>query len=70
MLLDGAYGTAIQQYELDEDDFRGSLLAKHSKSLLGNNDLLILTKPDVVQEIHQSYLEAGCDIISSVSKSD
>ena len=65
LLLDGAYGTAIQQYELNEDDFRGSLLAKHAKALLGNNDLLILTKPDVVQEIHESYLEAGCDILST-----
>ena len=65
LILDGAYGTAIQKYELNENDFRGSLLAKHSKALLGNNDLLILTKPDVVQEIHESYLESGCDILST-----
>ena len=42
MLLDGAYGTAIQQYGLKEEDFRGNLLAKHSKALIGNNDVLIL----------------------------
>ena len=65
MLLDGAYGTAIQQYELSEDDFRGRLFAKHSKALMGNNDLLILTKPDVVLEIHESYVESGCDILST-----
>ncbi|MFL2526198.1 MAG: methionine synthase [Candidatus Azotimanducaceae bacterium] len=65
MLLDGAYGTAIQQYELSEDDFRGRLFAKHSKALMGNNDLLILTKPNVVLEIHESYVESGCDILST-----
>mgnify|MGYP001473898611 FL=1 len=65
MILDGAYGTAIQQYELQEDSFRGELLKNHQKSLLGNNDLLTITRPDIVSEIHKNYLEAGCDILST-----
>ncbi|MDC0213376.1 methionine synthase [Gammaproteobacteria bacterium] len=65
MILDGAYGTAIQQYELQEDSFRGELLKNHHKSLLGNNDLLTITRPDIVSEIHKNYLEAGCDILST-----
>ena len=65
MLLDGAYGTAIQQYQLKEEDFRGSLLGAHTKPLMGNNDLLVLTKPEIVTEIHESYLESGCDILST-----
>ena len=65
MLLDGAYGTAIQQYQLKEKDFRGSLLRAHTKPLMGNNDLLVLTKPEIVTEIHESYLESGCDILST-----
>ena len=65
LLLDGAYGTAIQQYELQEESFRGELLKTHKKPLLGNNDLLTITQPHLVTEIHENYLEAGCDILST-----
>ncbi len=65
LLLDGAYGTAIQQYELPETSFRGELLKSHKTPLLGNNDLLTITQPDIVSEIHKNYLEAGCDILST-----
>lgn len=65
MVLDGAMGTEIQNYQLLEEDYRGSLLANHSHSLKGNNDILSLTKPEVIQAIHRSYLEAGSDIIET-----
>ena len=65
LLLDGAYGTAIQQYELQEESFRGELLKNHKKPLLGNNDLLTITQPDIISEIHENYLDAGCDILST-----
>ncbi|MBR9921809.1 MAG: methionine synthase [Bacteroidetes bacterium] len=65
LVIDGAMGTMIQRYKLDESDFRGSLFSDHSSDLKGNNDLLSLTRPDVVQEIHEAYLEAGADIIET-----
>ena len=65
LFLDGAMGTMIQQYQLTEDDFKKGPFANHSKSLKGNNDLLVITRPDVIREIHQQYLEAGCDIIET-----
>src|SRR3982750_3384524 len=65
LVLDGAMGTMIQRYTLTEGDFRGSRFADHSKDLQGNNDLLILTRPDVISEIHGQYLEAGADIIET-----
>jgi 5-methyltetrahydrofolate--homocysteine methyltransferase len=63
--LDGAYGSALQGYQLDEDDFRGKRFEDHDSPLKGNHDILCLTQPGIVQEVHASYLEAGCDIIST-----
>src|SRR3954469_3722628 len=65
LVLDGAMGTMIQRYKLTEADFRGERFANHGKDLRGNNDLLILTRPDVISEIHGQYLEAGADIIET-----
>jgi len=65
LLLDGAMGTMIQRYQLNEEDYRGELLKEHSDDLKGNNDLLSLTRPDVIREIHEAYLEAGADIIET-----
>ncbi|PIE76797.1 methionine synthase [bacterium DOLJORAL78_65_58] len=65
LVLDGAMGTMIQSYDLQEADFRGTLLADHPVDLKGNNDLLCLTRPDVIGEIHRGYLEAGADIITT-----
>ena len=64
-MLDGAMGTMVQRYGLGEDDFRGSLLAGHDRLLKGNNDILVLTRPDVIREIHSRYLAAGADIIET-----
>ena len=65
LLLDGAMGTMIQRCRLDERDFRGTRFAQHGHDLKGNNDLLVLTQPDVIREIHRQYLEAGADIIET-----
>ncbi|NOX38585.1 MAG: methionine synthase [Calditrichaeota bacterium] len=65
MVLDGAMGTMIQRYKLTEADFRGTAFRDHPKDLKGNNDLLCLTRPDVIEEIHRAYLEAGADIIET-----
>jgi len=65
LILDGAMGTMIQRYKLGEADFRGTQFADHPKDLKGNNDLLPLTKPEVVREIHEQYLAAGADIIET-----
>ncbi|PIW27471.1 MAG: methionine synthase [Rhodospirillales bacterium CG15_BIG_FIL_POST_REV_8_21_14_020_66_15] len=62
LVLDGAWGTMIQQYKLDEDDFRGDRFKNHGHDLKGNNDLLILTRPDVVTAIHDQFLAAGADV--------
>jgi 5-methyltetrahydrofolate--homocysteine methyltransferase len=67
LVLDGAMGTMIQGFNLTEKDFRGSRFASHPLSLLGCNDILCLTKPDVIEHIHRAYLEAGADIIESCS---
>ncbi|MBL8301175.1 MAG: homocysteine S-methyltransferase family protein [Ideonella sp.] len=64
-VLDGAMGTMIQRYKLSEADFRGQRFADHPKDLKGNNDLLQLTRPDVIREIHDQYLAAGSDIIET-----
>ena len=64
-IIDGAMGTMIQRYKLGEADFRHAALARHPKDLKGNNDLLVLTRPDVIREIHAQYLAAGADIIES-----
>lgn len=65
LILDGAMGTMIQQYNLREEDFRSERFAHIPGQLKGNNDLLCLTRPDVVQDIHRKYLEAGADIIET-----
>ena len=65
LVLDGAMGTMVQSYNLSEVDFRGERFVSHSKDLKGNNDILCLTRPDVVAEIHQAYFDAGADIIET-----
>ena len=65
LVLDGAMGTMIQQYGLREEDFRGARFANHSYDLKGCNDVLSLTAPFVVRDIHRKYLEAGADIIET-----
>ena len=65
LILDGAMGTMIQRYKLSEADFRGARFATHPVDLKGNNDLLVLTRPDVIREIHVQYLAAGADIIET-----
>ncbi len=65
LILDGAMGTMIQRYRLSEADFRGERFANHPVDLKGNNDLLVLTRPDVIREIHVQYLAAGADIIET-----
>lgn len=67
LVLDGAMGTMIQRYGLDEDDFRGERFKGHDSPLKGNNDLLSLTRPDVIKEIHAQYFEAGADIVETNS---
>ena len=64
-IIDGAMGTMIQRHRLAEADFRNEALRDHPKDLRGNNDLLVLTRPDVVREIHAQYLAAGADIIET-----
>lgn len=65
LVLDGAMGTMIQRYNLSESDFRGDRFKDHACDLKGNNDILCLTKPEVIKEIHLAYLEAGSDIIET-----
>jgi 5-methyltetrahydrofolate--homocysteine methyltransferase len=65
LVLDGAMGTMIQRYPLEEGDFRGERFASHASSLKGNNDLLNITRPDIIFEIHKEYLAAGADIIET-----
>lgn len=65
MVLDGAMGTMIQRYNLTEDDFRGAEFASHPTRLEGNNDILVLTQPEIIAAIHREYLEAGADIIET-----
>ncbi len=77
MVLDGAMGTMIQRYKLSEDDFRGDRFKDNIIPLMGNNDLLSLTKPEIISNIHAQYFEAGADIAetntfssTSVAQSD
>ena len=77
LVIDGAMGTMIQRYQLTETDFRGSRFANHPCDLKGNNDLLVLTQPEIIGKIHRQYLEAGADFIetntfngTSISQSD
>ena len=65
LLLDGAMGTMIQQYNLDESDYRATQFNQHPTNVKGNNDLLSLTQPDIITEIHRQYLAAGADIIET-----
>jgi len=65
LVLDGAMGSLIQGYGLTEEDFRGEEFKDHSVDVQGNNDLLSITRPDVIKEIHSKYLEAGSDIIET-----
>jgi len=65
VVLDGAMGTMIQRYKLGEADYRGQRFKDHPKDLKGNNDMLQLSKPEVILEIHEQYLEAGADIIET-----
>ena len=65
LVLDGAMGTMIQNYKLDEKGYRGEAFKDHPRSLKGNNDLLVLSQPAIVEEIHRKYLEAGADIIET-----
>jgi 5-methyltetrahydrofolate--homocysteine methyltransferase len=65
LVLDGAMGTMVQRYRLSEKDFRGERFATWSQDVRGNNDLLSITRSDVVEEIHAAFLEAGADIIST-----
>jgi 5-methyltetrahydrofolate--homocysteine methyltransferase len=63
--IDGAMGTCIQRFKLEEEDFRGERYKDHGSELKGNNDLLVVTRPDVIEKIHMEYLEAGADIIET-----
>ena len=65
LILDGAMGTMIQRYKLGEADYRGARFADWQRDLKGNNDLLVITKPEVIKAIHCEYLEAGADIIET-----
>jgi 5-methyltetrahydrofolate--homocysteine methyltransferase len=65
LIIDGAMGTMIQQYKLEEKDYRGERFTDWHKDVKGNNDLLSLTQPQIIQAIHKAYLEAGADIIET-----
>jgi 5-methyltetrahydrofolate--homocysteine methyltransferase len=65
LVLDGAMGTMIQRHKLEEEDFRKGWFENHSHPLKGNNDLLSLTRPDIIEEIHRLYYEAGADIVET-----
>ena len=65
LILDGAMGTMIQTYKLDEADYRGERFKDWPSDLKGNNDLLSLTQPKIIEDIHRAYLEAGADIVET-----
>ena len=65
LVLDGAMGTMIQRYKLEEQDFRGEKLKDHPHPLKGNNDVLCITRPDIIKDIHRQYFEAGADIVET-----
>jgi 5-methyltetrahydrofolate--homocysteine methyltransferase len=65
LVLDGAMGTMIQRHKLSEEDFRGERFKDHPHPLKGNNDLLSMTRPDIIKDIHRQYLEAGADILET-----
>jgi 5-methyltetrahydrofolate--homocysteine methyltransferase len=65
LIIDGAMGTMIQRHRLSEADYRGTRFAQHPVDLKGNNDLLTLTKPEIIEEIHSAFVAAGADIIET-----
>ncbi len=65
LVLDGAMGTMIQRYQLDEAAYRGERFADFDREVKGNNDLLTLSQPDIIREIHGEYLDAGSDIVET-----
>jgi 5-methyltetrahydrofolate--homocysteine methyltransferase len=65
LLLDGAMGTMIQNYDLDEAAYRGDRFKDHGSDLKGDNDLLVLTQPDIIREIHEAFMEAGSDLVET-----
>jgi 5-methyltetrahydrofolate--homocysteine methyltransferase len=65
LILDGAMGTMIQRYKLEEKDYRGTRFADYAHDLKGNNDLLTLTQPQIIRDIHSAYLDAGADILET-----
>lgn len=65
MIIDGAMGTMVQRHKLSEEDFRGERFKTWHKDLKGNNDLLSITRPDVIYGIHRGYLEAGADLVET-----
>jgi len=65
LILDGAMGTMIQRHKLEEEDFRNEALKDHPNSLKGNNDMLSITRPEIIKEIHRLYFDAGADIIET-----
>ena len=65
LVLDGAMGTMLQRYQFSEEDFRGERFKDVQKSVKGNNDLLSLTQPQAIAEVHQKYFEAGADIVET-----
>jgi 5-methyltetrahydrofolate--homocysteine methyltransferase len=65
LVLDGAMGTMIQRYKLSEEDFRGERFVDFHKPLQGNNDLLVLTQPQIIRDIHRAYFKAGADIVET-----
>ena len=67
LIIDGAMGTMIQRHKLEEADYRGTRFADFEHDVKGNNDLLVLTQPHIIKDIHQQYLEAGADIIETNS---
>ncbi|NNE56443.1 MAG: 5-methyltetrahydrofolate--homocysteine methyltransferase, partial [Flavobacteriales bacterium] len=65
LILDGAMGTMIQRHKLGEEDFRNARLANHPDALKGNNDLLSITRPEIILDIHRQYFEQGADIVET-----
>src|SRR5688572_30216576 len=65
MIIDGAMGTMIQQYKLSEEDYRGERFKDYPQSVKGNNDLLVITQPKIIADIHREFLKAGADIIET-----
>ncbi|MEM6342745.1 MAG: homocysteine S-methyltransferase family protein, partial [Bacteroidota bacterium] len=65
LVMDGAMGTMIQRYKLEDEDYRGEQFKDHPRPQKGNNDLLSLTQPEIIKKIHAQYLEVGSDIIET-----